>query len=351
VEPLQTLTFTIDQVPPHIIGLHSPDPNANNWNNSAVTIMFQCSDALSGLDAGSPPAPTLVSSEGARQSVTRICTDVAGNAASLTVADINLDLTPPLLTSPADQTVTQTEAGGAIVNYPVPMITETGSGLASSSCSPTSGSMFPVGATIVTCTATDVAGNVGTSTFVVTVNAAPPSTALDGRIYGAGHLTTAGKHHHFVFRAGQINGRDRGDLEYWASDAREEQGGHDWDHDRDFHGDHDHNYRRERRGRLNRFDATSIAEVALSDDAAFKPGRPRQQPAVDSVRFTGTGRWNGRPGYTFDVTATDRGEPGRGRDTFSLMIKNSAGNVVASVSGTLDGGNIQSTRLIKKRHD
>ena len=66
---------------------------------------------------------------------------------------------------------------------------------------------------------------------------------------------------------------------------------------------------------------------------------------MDTVAFSGTGKWNGRSGYTFEVVATDRGEPGRHRDTFSIVVKDSRDNVVARVDGTLDGGNIESTRL------
>jgi hypothetical protein len=36
-------------------------------------------------------------------------------------------------------------------------------------CTPASGSTFPLGATTVTCSATDTAGNTGSSTFTVTV--------------------------------------------------------------------------------------------------------------------------------------------------------------------------------------
>jgi hypothetical protein len=60
-----------------------------------------------------------------------------------------------------------------------------------------------------------------------------------------------------------------------------------------------------------------------------------------------TGRWNGRPGYKFEATTTDRGEPGRRRDTFALVIRDARGHVVANVSGLLDAGNIQSTRLLR----
>jgi hypothetical protein len=86
------------------------------------------------------------------------------------------------------------------------------------------------------------------------------------------------------------------------------------------------------------------SSVVFSDDPRFVPGHgPR--PTVDTVRFAGSGKWNGRRGYTFEVVATDQGEPRRHRDTFSLLIKDALGNVVANVTGAIDGGNIQSTRL------
>jgi hypothetical protein len=43
-------------------------------------------------------------------------------------------------------------------------------------CSPASGSFFPLGATVVTCIASDTSGNLAQATFSVTVNA-PASTA------------------------------------------------------------------------------------------------------------------------------------------------------------------------------
>src|SRR5262249_14822696 len=78
-----------------IIPVRTPAPNANGWNNTNVTVSFQCSDALSGLASGSPPAPTILSTEGANQSVSGACRDIAGNVASATVSGINIDKTPP----------------------------------------------------------------------------------------------------------------------------------------------------------------------------------------------------------------------------------------------------------------
>src|SRR5215470_19432428 len=87
----KTLTIKLDKTPPTIVGSRSPAPNVNGWNNSPVTVSFACSDNLSGLAPGSPPANTVLSSEGADQQVTGACQDLAGNMATATVTGINID--------------------------------------------------------------------------------------------------------------------------------------------------------------------------------------------------------------------------------------------------------------------
>ena len=84
------------------------------------------------------------------------------------------DTTPPVVTVPADMTVQATSPGGAVVTY-VASASDAG-GLASFTCTPASGSTFPVGSTQVTCTATDIAGNTATKTFTVTVTPPPDTT-------------------------------------------------------------------------------------------------------------------------------------------------------------------------------
>jgi probable HAF family extracellular repeat protein len=95
VEPAQTLIVKIDKTPPTITGSRTPDPNATGWNNTDVAVSFACSDSLSGLAPGSPPSPTVLSTEGAGQSVTGACFDGAGNSASTTVTGVNIDKTAP----------------------------------------------------------------------------------------------------------------------------------------------------------------------------------------------------------------------------------------------------------------
>jgi hypothetical protein len=102
VEAEQTTDVKVDTVPPTITGSRNPAPNAHGWNNTSVDVTFVCSDADSGLNGivGCGPNAT-VSSEGANQQVQGDTQDVAGNANSTTVDDINIDKTPPTLTGAA----------------------------------------------------------------------------------------------------------------------------------------------------------------------------------------------------------------------------------------------------------
>jgi hypothetical protein len=101
-------TIKIDTVDPTISGARSPSANAFGWNDSAVTVTFDCQDADSGIRVTPPgcPDPTILSSEGAGQSVGGTAHDRVDNHASATVSDINIDLTVPDLsgapTTPAN---------------------------------------------------------------------------------------------------------------------------------------------------------------------------------------------------------------------------------------------------------
>lgn len=174
----------------------------------------------------------------------------------------------------------------------------------------------------------------------IVITAAPPTGSPDGRMFGAGHVDAGNRHHHFVFRVRQWRNKDYGRFEYWFNDTKGCR--NDDDHD---DGDDDRHYGRDRHGNRGRFEATSIDSVEFLDDPAFTPGKGRKPPTVDSVTFSGRGKWNGKSGYTFEVRASDRGEPGRHRDTFRLVVKDQRGAIVASVDDTLDGGNVQSIRL------
>lgn len=87
--------INIDLTAPQIYGTRSPDANVNGWNNEGVTVSFSCTDALSGVDTSSDPST--LEDEGADQSASGTCSDLAGNSVSTTVGDIRIDNTNPVV--------------------------------------------------------------------------------------------------------------------------------------------------------------------------------------------------------------------------------------------------------------
>jgi hypothetical protein len=71
---------------------------------------------------------------------------------------------------PANRTAEANGPGGSILTYPVPTASDANDGpIASVVCAPGPGSLFPLGTTTVTCSATDSAGNTGTVSFSVLI--------------------------------------------------------------------------------------------------------------------------------------------------------------------------------------
>ncbi len=89
------VTLNIDKTPPLITATALPAANANGWNISAVTVTFQCSDALSGV--ATCPGPQTVSVQGANQIISGTVTDIAGNTTTASVT-INLETAGPTIT-------------------------------------------------------------------------------------------------------------------------------------------------------------------------------------------------------------------------------------------------------------
>ncbi|MBK9008976.1 MAG: HYR domain-containing protein [Anaerolineae bacterium] len=91
--------INIDKSAPGIVASRTPAANGNGWNNTDVTVTFTGSDSGSGL--ASCTAPVTLSAEGAGQSATGTCADLAGNSSSTTVNNINIDKTAPTATATA----------------------------------------------------------------------------------------------------------------------------------------------------------------------------------------------------------------------------------------------------------
>jgi hypothetical protein len=78
------------------------------------------------------------------------------------------DTTPPILTCPSDLIVEATSNAGAVVNFSV-FATDISDPAPEVISVPASGSLFPIGTTVVECSARDASGNTTSNSFTVTV--------------------------------------------------------------------------------------------------------------------------------------------------------------------------------------
>jgi hypothetical protein len=166
------------------ISITSPNDGATLTSDS-VTVKGTASDSGSGLakvevkiDSGSYSAATGTDpwsfdvtnlSEGSH-TITAQATDKAGNTAtaSIKVTYTPPDTTAPTLKLPPDITAESKNADGAEVSYTV-TATDDRDPSPTITCTPASGSTFPLGTTPVNCSATDKAGNKAEGSFNVIV--------------------------------------------------------------------------------------------------------------------------------------------------------------------------------------
>src|SRR5690606_7006170 len=104
--------------------------------------------------------------------VTYEVSDASGNTAQCSFDATVNDTQFPVLTCPADITVSNgANTCGAIVTYTAPVGTDNCPGVTTTmTAGQASGTLFPIGTTTVTYQATDAAGNVTICSFNVTVN-------------------------------------------------------------------------------------------------------------------------------------------------------------------------------------
>jgi Ca2+-binding RTX toxin-like protein len=100
--------------------------------------------------------------------VTLTCTDPSGASNQCTATVTVTDNTPPVITCPVSVNVMCTNAAGAVATFTT-TATDNCSVSGPASCSPASGSNFPLGTSTDNCTVTDGSGNPATCSFNVTV--------------------------------------------------------------------------------------------------------------------------------------------------------------------------------------
>ncbi len=122
--------------------------------------------------------------------VTCSATDSVGNTSTGSFTVTVVDTTPPTLQLPSSIIKEATGPSGAVVSYGA-SATDNVDGPLPVTCSPASGSTFPLGVTVVTCSATDKAGNTSSGSFIVTVqDTTPPVIAAHPNIVVVATSTT-----------------------------------------------------------------------------------------------------------------------------------------------------------------
>src|SRR5262249_53747796 len=149
---------------------------AGSSGSIAVSYTVTATDDTS-LAAGSPscsPASGSLFTVGTH-TVNCTATDTHGNSSTASFQIIIVQ-TPPVISAPANITMTGTSSAGAVVTYSASASDpDDATSTLTFSCSPASGSTFGFGTTPVNCSASDPAGNSSTASFTVTVNDTPPT--------------------------------------------------------------------------------------------------------------------------------------------------------------------------------
>lgn len=167
IEKTKTTEIKIDKTPPVIITSVSPSGNANGWNNTEVTVTFDCSDSISGIADCQSPLTANTNGEG--QVISGSATDNVGHVSNTSVF-LNIDKMPPVITlTGITDGATYTLGAVPVAGY---LAVDNLSGMESYSSNLSGGNTNKVGTYKYTVTGTDRAGNTKTvvATYTVVYN-------------------------------------------------------------------------------------------------------------------------------------------------------------------------------------
>jgi hypothetical protein len=204
-------TVTVqDTMSPTLTAIRITPANDAEWNNSSVSAEFSCTDSGSGVasltaagaasgTSATSPLPVTVAVEGEALAVVGRCVDLAGNAMSVTLDRINIDLTPPnppaIIIAPSPNSAGWNR-GAAIVSFNVNG--DAGavqSGVAG--CTPAIAIANETPGTPVSGTCADRAGNVSApAATTLKLDMTAPGVSItgvtDGAVYTAGAVPVSG---------------------------------------------------------------------------------------------------------------------------------------------------------------
>jgi hypothetical protein len=169
VNVTSTAACILDSTPPALSLPGTITAEATGPTGAVVTYSASATDAdPANPTVGCVPASGSTFALGTTN-VSCSATDAVGNTASGSFAVVVKDTTAPAVGAMSNVGM---EATGATttVTWTDPTATDAISGSPAVTCAPASGTAFAVGSTTVTCSATDAAGNTGSSTFSVNIS-------------------------------------------------------------------------------------------------------------------------------------------------------------------------------------
>ena len=182
-EAPNSIALKWDNIAPTVTHSLSPSPNADDWNNSDVTVTFIAKDDDTGSGVASVTAPVTVSTETDGTVVTGTAKDTAGNVGTDSVT-VKLDKTAP--------TISGTVIHGTVGNNgwyvgPVTVHFTCADALSGIAVCPDDIVLTGNGANSATGTATDKAGNTATATLngLAIDREKPTLTTADVNVAGA----------------------------------------------------------------------------------------------------------------------------------------------------------------------
>lgn len=197
-----SVAVVVDNTAPEMAVAERTPANADGWNNGDVTVRWTCTDAASGPVA--PDVTVVVGGEGAGLAATATCTDRAGHSTTATEEDIDIDRTAPSAVVNTNITIvpgttpihpygwTAGEASDALSGVATIVVTYVDAasvrtertatcvhcGTSSAWWTASTAGLAP-GPYRITATATDLAGNVGTSAATEHFVVAPPAMPIE----------------------------------------------------------------------------------------------------------------------------------------------------------------------------
>jgi uncharacterized repeat protein (TIGR01451 family) len=170
-QPVTRTVNVVDTTPP-VIAVTGANPLTVECHTSYTELGATATDGCAGSFPATPSGTVDVNTPGS-YTITYNATDPAGNAATPVTRTVNVvDTTPPVISCPANIVVVlppNNTATSMPVSYPAVTATDSCAASVNVTSSPASGSVFPVGTTVVNATATDASGNTSSCSFTVTV--------------------------------------------------------------------------------------------------------------------------------------------------------------------------------------